>query len=339
MEKTLRRLLLLTVLVAVLAGVEYFTAVDVPGFDLERVQREVTEAVDVPGLPLPDEGPSVGGSPPEVQPRSSGADGAVEGPHVRVVSWNLYNWGRTKDDQEIAIAAETLRDADLVAVQEVVTSPPGAQAIGKLDQALDRTGFAWDYRISPRTTGDGPERYAFLWKPSRVRLLGRAWLESSLAAPIDREPYLARFEHRQTGRRFLVASLHAVPRSKDPAREVALLDRLHRRYEPDHLVLLGDFNLDEDDPAFDALRRLGYRAVLDDQPTSLRRIRDPGPQGHLANEYDNAFVETGPLRAARSGVLDFTTRFSSLDEARSLSDHLPVFVDVQWTGAAAPATP
>jgi hypothetical protein len=78
--------------------------------------------------------------------------------------------------------------------------------------------------------------------------------------------------------------------------------------------------------------------VLDDQPTSLRRKPDPGPDGHLANEYDNIFYETGPLRAARGGVLDFTGRFASLDEARSLSDHLPVFVDVQWT-APPPATP
>lgn len=334
MEKALRRLLLLAALVAVLAGIEYFTAIDVPGFDLERVQHEVTEAVDVPGVNLPDELPSVDINPDEITPSSSSAEGTVEGPHVRVVSWNLYNWGRTKDDQEIAVAAEVLRDFDLVAVQEIVTSPPGAQAIGKLDMALDRTGFAWDYRISPRTTGDGTERYAFLWKPSRVRLVGQAWLESSLADPIDREPYLARFEHRKTGQRFLVVSFHAVPTSKDPAHEIALLDRLHRQYEADHIVLLGDFNLDEDDVAFDELRRLGYQAVLDDQPTSLGRKRDPGPNGHLASEYDNVFVETGPLRAARSGVLDFTGRFASLKEARSLSDHLPVFVDVQWNSPA-----
>jgi endonuclease/exonuclease/phosphatase family metal-dependent hydrolase len=333
MEKALRRLFVLALFVAVLAGVEYFTAVDVPGFDLGTVRQAVTEAVEEEtGVDLPDELPPV-----EVDPRSSSAGEVVEGPHVRVVTWNLANFGRTKDDQEIAVAAEVLRDFDLVAVQEVVTSPPGAQAIGKLDDALDRTGFAWDYRISPRTSGDGPERYAFLWKPSRVRLLGRAWLEASLAGPIDREPYLARFEHRATGQRVLVASLHAVPRSKNPAREIALLDRLHRRYEADHVLLLGDFNLDEDDAAFDALRRLGYRAVLDDQPTSLRRKRDPGPAGHLASEYDNVFVETGPLRAARAGVLDFTPRFASLREARSLSDHLPVFVDLQWTGAAGPA--
>ncbi len=339
MEKTLRRLAVLAVLVAVLAGIESFTTLDVPGFDPGTVQREVTEAVDVPDGLLPSDLPSVEFSTSDPDPLPSRAEGTVEGPHVRLVSWNLYNWGRTKDDEEIEIAAETLRDVDLVAVQEVVTSPPGAQAIAKLDAALDRTGFEWDYRLSDRTTGDGSERYSFLWKPSRVRLVGQAWLEPSLAEPIDREPYLARFEHRKTGQRLLVASLHAVPSSKNPAREVALLDRLHREYEADHVVLLGDFNLDEDDAAFDDLRGLDYRAVLDDQPTSLGRTRDPGPNGHLASEYDNIFVERGPLRPAHGGVLDFTGRFSSLKEARSLSDHLPVFVDVQWTGATRSPAP
>jgi len=363
MLSLLRRFAFLLLLVAGLVGVEYFTDIDVPGLDGQAVRTAVWEAVD--GAVQSSEGgtaawadelfssdalsslaeeglraaeTSVDEALSEEPAPRSGAAGDVEGPHARVVSWNLYNFGRTKDDQEIAVAAETLRDADLVAVQEVVTSPPGAQAIGKLDAALDRTGFAWDYRMSDPTTGPGTERYAFLWKPSRLRLKGRAWLEPSLADAMDREPYLARFEHRTTGQQFLVASLHAVPSSKNPAHEIALLDALHRQYDADHIVLLGDFNLDEDDGAFDELYALGYRAALDDQPTSLRRSRDPGPNGHLANEYDNVFYEAGPLRAAHAGVLDFTGQFRSLKEARSLSDHLPVFMDVQWT-APAPATP
>ncbi len=137
-----------------------------------------------------------------------------------------------------------------------------------------------------------------------------------------------------------MANLHAVPRSKNPAREVALLDALHHRYPDDHLIILGDFNLDEDHAAFDGLRALGYRPVLDDQPTSLRRKRRDEPDGHLANEYDNIFYETTPLRAARAGVIDFTTAFGTLQEARAISDHLPVFMDVQWNAtAAAPAAP
>jgi endonuclease/exonuclease/phosphatase family metal-dependent hydrolase len=261
----------------------------------------------------------------------------TDAPSVRLVTWNLYNFGRSKNDTEMAFIAEQLRDYDVVAIQEVSTSPPGPQAVARLDAELDRRGFQWDYRISDPTTGDGPERYAYLWKPSRVRLVGRTWLEPSLSAPIDREPYLARFEQRSTGRRFLVASLHAVPTSKDPELEIALLDTLHHQYLDDHVIILGDFNLDEDDEAWDELRALGYAQVLDDQPTSLRRKRRDEPNGHLANEYDNIFYESEPLRAARAGIVDFTTSFATLREARRISDHLPVFMDVQWTTTEAAA--
>lgn len=326
MKQTLRCLFFALLLLTLLVGLEYTGVVDVPGLDLTEVGLEPHTAVERPG----DDGLEVSGG--ETKPAP------IDAPQIRLVTWNLYNFGRTKDDQEIEIAAETLRDADLVAVQEIVTSPPGAQAIGKLDQALDRMGAAWDYRISPRTTGPGTERYAFLWKPSRLRLMGRAWLEPSLTDSIDREPYLARFEHQSSGHTLLVASLHAVPTSKDPEQEVALLDRIHWRYETDHVLLVGDFNLDEDDAAFNELRGLGYAAVLDDQPTSLRRERREGPSGHLANEYDNIFFETTPFRETRGGVLDFTPRFSSLKEARSLSDHLPVYANVQWA-LSAPSIP
>jgi len=330
MKATLRCLFVAVLLGAALVGIEYAGIVDVPGLDLTEVGLEPRTVVDRP------EGDGLGGPDSETGPAAGDTTG--DAPQIRLVTWNLYNFGRTKDDQEISVAAEVLRDADLVAVQEVVTSPPGAQAIGKLDRKLDRTGAAWDYRISPPTTGPGTEKYAFLWKPSRLRLLGRTWLEASLADSLDREPYLARFEHRMSGQKLLVASLHAVPTSKDPGHEIALLDRLDWQYETDHVVLVGDFNLDEDEPAFDDLRGLGYASVLDDQPTSLRRKRRDGPKGHLANEYDNIFYETGPLRRTRSGVLDFTPRFSSLKEARSLSDHLPVYTDVQWTRPS-PAVP
>lgn len=316
MTKKLKRLLYAVVIVAILVGVEYVTGVDVLGM-LNRGSAADPVAEVTTTFPA-----------------------EVDGPDVRLVTWNLYNFGQSKNDREIAFMAETLRDADLVAIQEVSTGPAGAQAVARLDAELDRKGFAWDYRVSDPTSGDGSERYAFLWKPSRVRLVGQAWLEKSLGRAIDREPFCARFEHRRSKQRFLVASLHAVPTSKDPEHEIRRLDDLHRRYESDHVIILGDFNLDEDDEAFDELRGLGYAQVLDDQPTSLRRKRRSGPQGHLASEYDNIFFEASPLKASRAGVLDFTASFDDLKAARRISDHLPVYIDVGWNAAAStPATP
>ncbi|GIV58060.1 MAG: deoxyribonuclease [Rhodothermaceae bacterium] len=249
-------------------------------------------------------------------------------PRLHLVTWNLYNFGRSKDDTEMAFIARQLRHADLVAVQEVSTSPPGAQAVARLADELGRTGTAWDYVVSDPTTGDGSERYAFLWKASRVRLIGRPWLEASLADALDREPFLARFEHVQTGQRLLVASFHAVPTSKKPEREIRLLDALHTRYTDDHLVLVGDFNLPQDDPAYDGLRRAGYAPALIGQKTSLKMRRTNGE--HLASEYDNIFFERAPLRVEEAGVIDFTETFATLREARRISDHLPVYAVLSW---------
>ncbi|HHP7238092.1 endonuclease/exonuclease/phosphatase family protein [Longibacter sp.] len=310
MESKIKRLLLVAVIICTVAGVEYVTGIEILGI----ATQEATDPVAT------------------IQTASS--DQAPSGPHLRLVTWNLYNFGQSKNDREVAFMAETLRDYDVVAIQEISTGPAGAQAVGRLVDELDRRGFDWDYRISDPTSGTGSERYAYLWKTSRASLDGRAWLEPTLARSIDREPFMARFRDRKGGGTFLVASIHAVPRSKDPEHEVRQLDALHTRYASDHLIVLGDFNLDEDDEAFDGLRRLGYRPVIDDQPTSLRRKRRDGRNGHLANEYDNIFFESGPLRVSGGGVSDFTGSFSTLKDARKISDHLPVHAYIQWEAPA-----
>lgn len=246
--------------------------------------------------------------------------------HVELVTWNLYNFGRSKDDQEMAFIAERLHDFDLIAIQEVSASQEGERAVRRLVEALSRLGGRWDYELSDPTSGDGSERYAYVWNADRVRLLGHGWLEPSLSRPIDREPFLARFEVGD--RQLLVASFHAVPTSKKPAHEVRLLERLHERYPDDDLVIVGDFNLSEASSAFDALKAEGFAPALVGQKTSVKMKRKDGE--HLANEYDNVFYEIGPLRVEEVGVIDFTDRFATLREARRISDHLPVYVDLTW---------
>jgi len=49
---------------------------------------------------------------------------------VSIVSWNIQDLGRTKDDAEIQFIAEVIRDFDIIAIQEVVAvDPAGAQAV------------------------------------------------------------------------------------------------------------------------------------------------------------------------------------------------------------------
>jgi endonuclease/exonuclease/phosphatase family metal-dependent hydrolase len=267
-----------------------------------------------------------GGWPGESSEVAQGVDG---GEVLRLVSWNVLNMGRSKNDREIEFMAEQVAAFDVVALQEVVTSPHGAQAVGRLAEALGRMGAQWDYRLSDPTTGRGSERYAFLWKPSRVRLDGRPFLEQSLADELDREPYLARFTLRETGEQVLVASFHAVPASKNPGAENAQLRLLHRRYPGDHLVIVGDFNQGEHRESFDALEASGFAPVLTTQRTTIRMERREG-RSHLANPYDNLFVETAPLRVIEGGAIDFTHDFPTLRDARRISDHLPVYAYLDW---------
>ena len=98
---------------------------------------------------------------------------------VKLLSWNVENLGSSKSESEITFIAKTIKDYDIVALQEVVAGAGGAQAVAKLAEALNRMGFKWDYVVSNPTSSSAYkiERYAFLWKTTKVNKIGEAWLE------------------------------------------------------------------------------------------------------------------------------------------------------------------
>jgi ketosteroid isomerase-like protein len=73
---------------------------------------------------------------------------------VTIASWNLENFGKSKSDSVINFIANTIRNFDVVAIQEVVAGDGGAQAVARLSDALNRKGNKWDYRISDPTSGE-----------------------------------------------------------------------------------------------------------------------------------------------------------------------------------------
>jgi endonuclease/exonuclease/phosphatase family metal-dependent hydrolase len=275
------------------------------------------------------------GNEPPARPAEPGGEepqlaGSAEGAPLRLVSWNIANLGGSKDEAEIAVMADVLAPAaDVVAIQEVITAEAGQEAVARLAAALQARGGAWDRVVSEPTSGRGSERYAFLWRTDRVRLDGACRLDDGLAEAVDREPFLCPFS--TGGAPFLLASFHAVPSSKDPARENALLGGLDARYDAEDLVIVGDFNLPARHSGFDALRARGFADALGDAPTTLKAVRSPSGE-HLANPYDHVFYETDRLTPRRAGVLDFSGRFPDLRDARAVSDHLPVSVELSRDG-------
>jgi deoxyribonuclease-1-like protein len=244
---------------------------------------------------------------------------------VKLLSWNLENFGKSKSDKEISFIANTIKDYDIVTIQEVVAGNGGVQAVAKLVDELNRKGTKWDYRISEPTSSSAykTERYVFLWKPSTVKLKGKPWLEQKYHLEIDREPYYATFEIK--GKNITIASFHAITKSKQPETEIKYFKFLPEEYPTLNLIFAGDFNCPQTHSVFTPLKKVGYVPILKNQKTSLK-TKSKG-NNYLASEYDNIFYKTNSINYINSDVILFYKKFNSLHEARKVSDHLPVWFE------------
>ena len=246
------------------------------------------------------------------------------GDEFSLLSWNIRDFGKTKNAAEIASIADIVSDYDIVAIQEVVAGPGGAQAVARLAVALDRTGSDWDYAVSDPT--DSPpyktERYAFLWKPSRVKMMGRPWLEKDLVEEVFREPFMGRFA--LGGETLLVLNYHSRRFDEQPEREVKHFKYLPAKYPDDILLIAGDFNMPQTHTVFNPLKKMGYKPLLVDRPTTLKTKCEAGTGNYFNYPIDNIFFPTHQLGLESSGIIDHVGNCDYLDTARLISDHVPV---------------
>lgn len=258
------------------------------------------------------------------EPETKEAPSLARTGEIMICSWNLKDFGKSKTDQSIEFIANTIKSMDVLAIQEVVAGNGGSQAVARLADALNRKGTKWDYTISDPTSSkeSGTERYAFIWKPGRVKKVGDAWLESHYSEQIDREPYMATFQ--VNNKFFTMASFHAIPKAKQPETEIKYLQYVPGEYPGKNLIFGGDFNCPESNSVFNSLKKISYLPVFIKQKTSLRSkcINDDC----LASEYDNIFCNRSKIRVINSGVTHFYKSFPTLKEAIKISDHLPVYM-------------
>jgi endonuclease/exonuclease/phosphatase family metal-dependent hydrolase len=244
---------------------------------------------------------------------------------IQLVSWNVENLGKSKSDEEIAFMANLLNQYDLVALQEVVAGYGGAQAVARLVDKLNRKGNQWDYTISDPTTStpSKTERYAFLWKTALVKKIGKAWLEKKYANAMEREPYLCTFEYGK--KQFTAVSFHAITKSKQPEREIKYFQFFPLEYPKSNLIIMGDFNCPQSHSVFNPLRKMGFASALVNQKTSLKRSIKNGQ--YLASEFDNIFFPKSNVKKLGSGIVLFYQNFPSLRQARTISDHCPIWME------------
>lgn len=246
---------------------------------------------------------------------------------VKIMTWNLLNVGKSKTDENIEYIAKVIKQTDIIAIQEVVTNPSGAQTIAKIHEELNRSsGAKWDYAISDPTVSSPyrSERYAYLWKTSKVKLKGKPFLEPTYVEEIEREPYMATFIYK--GKELTISSIHTLPTKHQPETEIKYLKFFPEVYPEHNLIFLGDFNLTEQHSVFNPLKKLGYVPSFTEQKSSLKQKCIKGDC--LASEYDNIFYHTDKNELIKAKPILFYEDFEDITIARRISDHIPLMITI-----------
>lgn len=248
---------------------------------------------------------------------------------LSVCSWNVSNMGKSKSYEEVSYMARLLQHYDIIALQEINTALDGAQKVAQLVGLLKRfSGQKWDYRLSPPTTSDNAqekERYAYIWKTKQVKSKGKPALDAVWQKELVREPFIMQFRHDE--KVFALINFHAVPKGKNPERELAFFKQYPQRLLDTPFIILGDFNVRTNNNVFNPLKKMGYMLALQDQKTTLRH--KCLPDGCLANDYDNFILHPRQFKVHKSGVVHFYTDFNrDMKKARAISDHTPIAITI-----------
>lgn len=224
-----------------------------------------------------------------------------------ILSWNIQNLGETKykRDSVITQICDVIKssNADIVAIQEVITGPYGDSCIIKISKIID-----YNYTLSARTTGDGAERYAYLYRKSIK--LNYSKLDVSLQDSINREPFVASF--KINNKDLIIREVHLVPTSKTPQKEVEDL------YQYKSGIICGDFNLTCKHLIYIPMLKY-FNSPLCGQGTSLKRDGSTSE-----NNYDHFFVDK-TYKILESKVFIYPYR----GNRNTLSDHLPILIKLK----------
>lgn len=243
---------------------------------------------------------------------------------ITLVSWNIQHFGQSKSSAELKKIAAVVKDADIVAVQEVVAGYGGPQAVAKLTAILNGKGAIWDYIVSAPTNSSKymTERYAFIWKPKHIKIKNRGYLITDLQNTVEREPLIVDFY--VGSKRFSILNFHSISHRKNPRPEIKALTKymMNGRFTYP-VILAGDFNVNEGDLVFKDFLNSGYHPSVFNKKTTLKSKCLHGQ--YLNYSIDNIYFSKR-VSKIDSGVIDHVLVCDEIENARKLSDHLPVYL-------------
>ncbi len=200
---------------------------------------------------------------------------------VRIASWNIQNlgWGEQKSYPALGLIGAHF---DFIAVQEAMTR----EGLERFKEALEaHTGEPWE-KIYSHLIGRGTykEKYAFVWRSSAIEYIDGAVVYLDTTDRFAREPFSARFRARGNGTEFVAATVHILyGRSvSDRTPEIETLreywDWLGETFKGSERILLGDFNLPPQHPAWAPMREVARPLITDGARYPVfdrREVRQP----------------------------------------------------------------
>lgn len=248
---------------------------------------------------------------------------------ISICSWNVQNFGKSKTPDQLSLMANILKEFDIIALQEINTSPDGAQKLVELVSLLNqKSAFKWYYNISNPTTSaivHEKERYAYIWKQTKTINAQKGYLDTQWQQQIVREPFIKQFTYKEKS--FVLINYHAVPKKKNPSQEIALFKQYPQRFTQP-FIILGDFNIISTDQVWQPLIKQNYTLALINKKTTLRQqcINNDC----LANGFDNFVYSKNNIKVLKAGTIPFYKEYKlDMAKARKLSDHLPIFIEIE----------
>ncbi len=279
--------------------------------------------------------------------RRHGSDDAASGVPVilrdqgtiRIASFNLQAFGPTKAETPavMEVLARIIREFDIVALQDVCAGRP--DVLRMLLDRVNETGRHYSLLAGPpvgRT--EVKQQYVMVFDQATIETdRDAAYTVDDPDDLLHRPPLVCCFRVRGPASdqafTFTLANVHVDP--DDTEHEIRALAEAYFKIrddgrDEDDLIMLGDFNLD--DQRLGELRRIpGFLAAIAGRPTNTRQTR----------QSDNLVFPLSATceYAGRSGVFDFMREYNlTLQQALQVSDHLPVWAEFSiYEGGRTPA--
>lgn len=246
--------------------------------------------------------------------------------HIRIASFNIRVFSNnSRDDKELSYISDILQKYDLVAVQEIRDE----EVLKRTIVILKNRGKEYDYEISNKVGRGVKERYAFIYRKDKVKVLEQGKLYEDKGDKFIREPYYATFKAGNFD--FTLITIHVLfGKSEDERRpeikELATVYQKIQDADPNEqdVILLGDFNLSPTDEAFNLLKAISTMIFLI-KPPAKTTISD-------RSLFDNFWFQQKYVQeyTGKCGIDKFDEIIFNNDDKlakRIVSDHRPIWAE------------